>query len=518
MDPILVALLATLFTILFYIIFQAWKTNQYWKERGIPHSKPTLFVGNCMPMILGRMPPGQLHQILCEKFETEPLFGYYEFMKPTLIVKDIDYIEKILIKHFAHFTDHGLPSDDERNPLDSNLVTMTGRRWKAVRNRLSPIFTTGKLKLMFETMSGFGEQLVKHIDNGQHQDVELMETLNCFAMDTIGSCIFGIDSGSLSNPDSEFRHKGQQVLKLDLLTTIKLIILMNFPSLVKFLNVTFTKPHVVKYFSEIIKDTMNYRRDNKLERNDFIQLMMQLQDKGYVEVHTKDLADDYLGIDITAYSKEKFELTNDQITGHAVSFLTAGFDTTSLTLIFTLYELSRNPWIQEKVREEILRELEQFGSLTYDALKEMHYLEQCIKEALRIYSPAQMLIRSCTKQYTFINAEVTIAPGQALLIPSTVIHNDPSYYPEPKLYRPERFDPGHKIPVCAYLPFGNGPRICIAMRFAILKMKFCIAILLRNYSISLSPKTKQPITISARHLLTAPNEKLYFNIRKLNNS
>uniref|UniRef100_A0A023F799 Putative cytochrome n=1 Tax=Triatoma infestans TaxID=30076 RepID=A0A023F799_TRIIF len=517
MDPITTSLVGLVFfTILVYIIYHAWKTNQYWKERGIPYVKPTLFVGNSLPPLLGKMPPGQLQEIFCKQFPNEPLFGFYDFMKPTLIVKDIDFIEKVLIKDFAHFVDHGLMQfDDERNPFDSNLFTMTGKRWKAVRNRFSPIFSTGKLKLMFESMKGCGDEMIRQLDKGPKEDVDMKEILGCFAMDTIGSCAFGIDCGSLSKPENEFRRIGKQVFQMDIPTFMKFMIMIQAPRLAKFLNLTFSKPKIINYFSRIIKDTMKYRRDNGFTRNDFVQLLMQLQDKGYVEMHTKDAADDYLNIDTTAYSIEKFELTDDQITGHAVSFLTNGFDTTTMTKMFTLYELSRNPIIQEKVREEILREVEHAGgSLTYNALKEMHYLEQCVKETLRMYPPTQMLLRICTKQYTFPNG-VSIEPGQTIIIPIMAVHNDPKYYPEPKVYRPERFHTGYTIPACAYLTFGNGPRMCLAMRFVFLEIKYCIAKLLLNYTISLSPKTKQPITIKAISFVTKPKETLYFNIKKV---
>uniref|UniRef100_A0A023F744 Putative cytochrome n=1 Tax=Triatoma infestans TaxID=30076 RepID=A0A023F744_TRIIF len=518
MDPIILSLSSVILAVFLYVIYQAWKTNQYWKERGVPHVAGSLFVGSQLPLLLGKMTLGELHQIWFKQFPKEPLFGFYNFMKPSLFVNDINLIEKILIKHFAHFTDLGFPSDDERNPLDSNLVTMTGKRWKAVRNGLSPIFTTRKLKMIFESMAGCGKQLMQQIDKGPTQDVELKEFLECFILDATGSCAFGIDVGNLSNPNSEFHRISKQLLQLDILFLIKIIILLNFPNLAKLLNLTFRKPYIAKYFSAIIKDTMKHRRDNGFIRNDWLQFMMLLQDKGYVEMHTKDAADDYLDIDTTKYTTEKFELSDDQIAGHAITFLTAGFHTTTLTMVFTLYELSRNPTIQDKVREEICKQLEHAGgSLTYDAVKDMHYLEQCIKEALRMYPPAQMLQRLCTKQYTFPNG-VTIEPGQALLIPVRTLHYDPTNFPEPKVYRPERFAPNQTIPTCAYLPFGNGPRMCIAMRFAMLEIKYCIANLLQNYTISLSPKTKQPITLSTRNLLTAPKEKLYFNITKLNHS
>ncbi|XP_073969705.1 probable cytochrome P450 6d5 [Rhodnius prolixus] len=518
MDPITISLLIILLTAFLYIVHRAWKANQYWKERGVPHAEGSLFFGNLLPVLLRKMSPGELHEMFCKQFPNEPLFGFYEFMKPTLIVKDSDYIEMIFIKHFANFMDHGIIQiDDEENPTESNLFSTNGKRWKAVRCRLSPIFSTGKLKLMFESMKGCGEELIKQLDKGEKEDVELKDIISCFAMDTIGSCAFGIDSGSLSKPDCEFRQMGKQVFKMDISTFIKLTILMHAPRLAKFLNLTFSKPKILKYFSGIIKDTMKYRRENGYLRNDILQLLMQLQLKGYVEMHSRDAAtDDYFDMDITTLCTEKFELSDDQITGHVISFLTGGFDTTAMSILFTLYELSRNPKIQEKVREEILKEVEHAGSMSYNAIKDMHYLERCVKETLRIYPPAQMLGRICTNKYTFPN-EITIEPGQSVLIPVMAVHNDPKYFPEPEVFRPERFDPGNTIPACAYLPFGNGPRMCIAMRFAMLEIKYCIATLLRNYIVTLSSKTKQPITLSALSFVTKPKETLYFNIKKIIN-
>uniref|UniRef100_A0A224XLI6 Putative cytochrome n=1 Tax=Panstrongylus lignarius TaxID=156445 RepID=A0A224XLI6_9HEMI len=512
MDPITTSLVSVLLTIFLYIIYKAWKAHQYWKEKGVPYKKPPFFVGSTMPILLRKMTPGELQETIYKQFPNESLTGYYDFLKPLLMVRDPALIERIFIKDFTNFVDHGLPVDEERNPLAANLFAMTGKRWKAVRNRLSPIFTIGKLKLMFESMKGCGDEMIKLLDKGPTEDVEMKEILGCFAMDTIGSCAFGIDAGNLSNPDNEFRNMGKKVFQLDTLTFLGILLLRQFPNLAKYLNITITKPHITKYFSNIIKDTVTYRRGNGFIRNDFIQLMMQLQDKGHVEMHTKDEADDYLNIDTTAYSTEKFELTDDQIIGHAVFFLTGGLDTTTMAMTFTLYELSRNPTIQKKVREEILREVEQAGSLTYDSLSKMHYLEQCIKEALRMYPPSQVLGRMCTKQYTFPNG-LTIDPGQMIAIPAIAIHNDPKYYPEPRVYRPERFDPDQKIPACAYLPFGNGPRMCIAMRFAMLEMKYCLANLLQNYTTSLSPKTK-PIKLSTRSLVLMSKDPLYFNIKK----
>lgn len=62
----------------------------------------------------------------------------------------------------------------------------------------------------------------------------------------------------------------------------------------------------------------------------------------------------------------------------AIQFFVAGFETTSSTMSFTLYELCKNPDLQDKVREEIKSCLKKFGGCTYDAIQDMKYLHQCV--------------------------------------------------------------------------------------------------------------------------------------------
>uniref|UniRef100_T1HWL1 Uncharacterized protein n=1 Tax=Rhodnius prolixus TaxID=13249 RepID=T1HWL1_RHOPR len=133
---------------------------------------------------------------------------------------------------------------------------------------------------------------------------------------------------------------------------------------------------------------------------------------------------------------------------------------------------------------------------------------------MRKYPPVPMLLRVCTKSYTLPNG-LTIEPGQPLQVSVYSLHFNPSYYPEPEKYKPERFDPDQTIPSCAYIPFGNGPRICIAMRFAMLQMKYCLAKLLLTYKFQVSPKTREPLRYSVKSFFTAPADPILFNVSKL---
>ena len=148
----------------------------------------------------------------------------------------------------------------------------------------------------------------------------------------------------------------------------------------------------------------------------------------------------------------------------AFVFFAAGFETSSTTMQFALYELSLNPEIQEKTREEILKVLEKHdGKITYESIYEMNYLGRVIDETLRKYPAVPVLQRECTKDFTIPDTKVVIPAGMQVQVPIYGMHMDPEHFPNPGKFDPDRFTEEEKSKRhhYAYLPFGEGPRNCI---------------------------------------------------------
>jgi cytochrome P450 family 6 len=84
-------------------------------------------------------------------------------------------------------------------------------------------------------------------------------------------------------------------------------------------------------------------------------------------------------------------------------------------------------------------------------------------ETLRKYPPIPMLIRKCSKPYRIPGTDTVLEKGITVVIPVVALHHDPKYYPEPDRFDPERFneEERQKRHHYVYLPFGEGPRICI---------------------------------------------------------
>lgn len=116
-------------------------------------------------------------------------------------------------------------------------------------------------------------------------------------------------------------------------------------------------------------------------------------------------------------------------------------------------------------------------------LREMRYLEMCIKETLRLYPSVPVIARKLGEEVRLSNG--VLPAGSNIFICPFSTHRLPHIYPDPEQYDPERFAPDsseHRHPY-AYLPFSAGPRYCIGNRFAIMELKTVISAMLRNYEI-----------------------------------
>jgi cytochrome P450 family 6 len=78
-----------------------------------------------------------------------------------LFSRDPELVEEVLMKNFSHFTDRGLDFDVKKSSIDNNLFTMKGEHWRDMRYKLSPAFTSAKLKNMFHEAQKCSERMIR---------------------------------------------------------------------------------------------------------------------------------------------------------------------------------------------------------------------------------------------------------------------------------------------------------------------------------------------------------------------
>nr|QZM07484.1 cytochrome P450 monooxygenase CYP6BK30 [Lasioderma serricorne] len=490
--------IVAIFTALFGVVYAFFQWRfRHWERKGLPYLKPTFPFGNAPNPITHRARRGDVALTWYKEMKKLGLkhAGVFGFHKPLYVVIDPDYIKSILIKDFQHFTDRGQFHDENADPLSVNLFTLDGQEWKQLRYKLTPTFTSGKIKRMFDTLvqctGPFIEAMDKMID--EEEPIDIKEMLARYTTDVIGSCAFGIECNNFKNPNSEFRKHGANAFAGRSLIKVFILFLRNeFPRLASILRIKEMDKEGRDFFMRMVKDTIDYREKNGVKRDDYLQMLMKLRDENHWSFA--------------------------QVASQSLIFFFAGFETSSTTMTFALYELCRHPEMQRKVHEEVTGVLaKNDGKFTYENLKEMTYLQQVLDETLRLRSPAEALARVCSKDYPLPGTNAIIDKGTTVMVPVKGLHSDPDYFPDQEKFDPERFSPENKAKMksCVYLPFRDGPRNCIGLRFGILQSKLGLAVLLKNYYFTINNKTIQPIRMCTDTLVPSIEGGLWLNGKKI---
>ncbi|KAL6418474.1 hypothetical protein ACFW04_012069 [Cataglyphis niger] len=230
------------------------------------------------------------------------------------------------------------------------------------------------------------------------------------------------------------------------------------PSIVRLTRVKLFGKEPTIFLRKVFWETITQRMESDIKRNDLIDILLELK-KNYGD-------QDYNG----------FKFDGDDLMAQAASFFSAGFETSSTTTAFALYELALQPDIQSTLRKEIVEALDKSdGKITYDMTTSLPYLDMVVSETLRMYPPLGYLNRMPSETYKVPNFDLVIEKDTPIYIPMLGLHYDPEYFPNPNKFDPERFNEENKRdrPACVYFPFGEGPRACIGEKIKSKNQKNC---------------------------------------------
>lgn len=192
---------------------------------------------------------------------------------------------------------------------------------------------------------------------------------------------------------------------------------------------------------------------------------------------------------LEATYKDGQYLSAHEITGLLIAFMLAGHHTSAGTGTWSIIELLRNPQYLRRVHTELDAVWPVGTDLTYERLRKMTFLQDVIKEVLRLHPPLIFLLRKVLKEFRY-NSYVVPA-GKMLCAAPVVSHRLGSVYEDPERFNPDRFAKGEAENPFAYIPFGGGKNKCTGNAFGLLQLKVIVAVLLRQYDFSLvdAPET-----------------------------
>jgi hypothetical protein len=200
-------------------------------------------------------------------------------------------------------------------------------------------------------------------------------------------------------------------------------------------------------------------------------------------------------------------LSNAELHDELLTLLLAGHETSATVLTWALHWIHR----QDEVRERLLAELRGCDNPDNpEDIQRLPYLSAVVNEVLRIH-PVAMLLFPRLVEEPLQMAGWAFETGDVLFGCIQAVHERAELYPDPGVFRPERFlersyGPGE------FLPFGGGARRCIGSALALYEVKLILATLLRQHSLALTPSCDRPLPPRRRGFILGPSRPVRLRV------
>ncbi|XP_059613484.1 probable cytochrome P450 28d1 [Phlebotomus argentipes] len=460
-----------------FVLFLLWRRNfTFWQRKGIDGPKPSLIFGN-FPNYLHKNIVYDLHDIY-KKYRGCPFVGIYALRKPHLFITDPEFSRKIFTTHFRQFynNESSEMTDLKTDPIIGlNPFMERDELWKTTRQEITPGFSNNRVKAQFPIMESSCHKMTNYLRcrvKTHGPTIKLEEFSRRYTCENLTNCIFGLESHAFEEKKGSFLQMFKDYLKE--FFVIDYYFMWNFiwPSFKHFHKYQMMKPRVKKFFVDMLKHGIAFRSENPSNREDFLTFLMQIREKKGSSI--------------------------DEMLAHALTFILDGFETSAIVFESVLYELARNMRVQDKLRSI----LEEEGNLSYDTVNDLPYLDQVFNESLRLHPPILFFLKQCNEsiEVPFNDGKEsrTFPKGINAMMSSYSLGRDPIFYENPEDFNPERFDDGAVKDYKdkgVFVPFGDGPRICIGMRFAVSQIKTATVAIVRNFKLTLGAEMREPLML-----------------------
>ncbi|XP_069699699.1 cytochrome P450 4C1-like [Periplaneta americana] len=468
-----------------YILPRTGKKAQFLRMiEQIPGPKAYPIIGTALPLLVIKR--NEIYTVFKKRIEeNKPLFrawsGPYAEVHLTkaehmeVILKSSEHIEKNYVYNFVH------------EWLGTGLLTSTGKKWFTHRKMITPTFHFKILDSFVEVFAEKSEILVDKLKKEiGSKGFDVYPYITRCALDIICETAMGTPIFAQDDVDSDYV---KAVYDMSEITIQRMIHPWLHPSFL------FKFSKVGRRHDECLRVLHGFT--NKVIR----ERKAQLQGAGNTTPSTSADEDAMLGkkrrkafLDLLLESSiEGVKLSDEELREEVDTFMFEGHDTTSAGMCWTLFLLGLYPDVQEKVHKELDQIFQ--GSSRSPSMKDlndMKYLEQVVKETMRLYPSVPLIGRKLNADCKI--DDYIVPAGSHLVLNIFNVHLDPAHFPNPEKFDPDNFLPERiaKRHPYAYIPFSAGPRNCIGQKFALLEEKTVLSYILRNYNIQ-SLETREEI-------------------------
>jgi cytochrome P450 len=409
------------------------------------------------------------------------VYGDYMGVMPNLVITDSTLAKQILVSDF-HIFNQGQKLMAKSKLFDGALTVLHGPNWKRVRAAVSPTFTTFKLRRTLEHLDKpikhFFDNLDTLIAEGKEDQIAFKELSKGYALDTIAKFVFAMEINSFKQKDDIFVKMVMKLTRFNILPVLLVQILPKFVG--DRLGDRVFDSQACDYFFRLTSKIVKERRENPdVKYKDFIELLLESSN----------------------------EMSEQDIITQCLLFFFAGMETVSTGISIILSDLAIHQDVQERLLNEISEKMGD-NPITYESLNSLEYLDAVIHESFRMTPVLNRLVRHPQQDYELGDTGITLKAGKSVMVSVYAIHHDEEIFPEPFVYKPERFmgDNRKDLVNRYWFTFGDGPRNCVGIRFAMMELKYFIAKLIQNYHIQMAKGCPVPVKYRPMLFLLDPKD------------
>ena len=264
------------FLLLLYYLFT--KNYNYWESRGVPFEKPFFIFGNFYSIVARKQHIFHRIRAIYNNFKT-PYVGIYILNQPTLLVRSPDLLKRILVKDFDKFLNRKIASNEAVDPVAThNLFSARDQIWRNLRAKISPVFSSGKMKMMLPLMKECASDLVVYLEKHNNEEIDVRNMSKKYAVDIISSCAFGINAYCLKEENSKILEVATKLVDFNsFVRSISVFSYFFAHKLVDIFRLTFLDKTSSDYLVNMFNTTIKEREKKKILRHDLIDLLNNLK-------------------------------------------------------------------------------------------------------------------------------------------------------------------------------------------------------------------------------------------------
>ena len=345
--------------------------------------------------------------------------------------------------------------------VGNGMILSEGQKWKEQRHRYAPLFAARNLPVLTRHFAQTAEELADFFSHASGP-VDVADAAQEATLTNISRVMF---SGNEAVSKQDVRNAMRRFT--DYISYMSLFDLMGLPKW--FPRAKWLKSkEPIRSLRQLARDVIETRQAKQHETpEDFLDLLIEALES----------------------DREDIDTTVDNL----LTFVAAGYETSANSIAWGLYLLAMHPDAQTAIRQEVRAACPGTDPIRYEDLPKMPLLQAHVRETLRLYPAGALFARDASEQTELKG--VTFKKGDVIMFPVYSLHRHEELWANPQEYQLDRFlDTSY--PRGQYIPFGDGPRICIGAQYAESEIMVLLASVLRRVSFDMSGSTLPELVLT----------------------